>query len=275
MSTFETFKTLYTIQAQELSIQKGKLTIDILRTITTNNSKPLFIFDVDYVILNSSENGLKKHLNEGFATYHPALAADTWLTTYPLAKNQENYYDYNFHCEILAEIIEGASYSKKTIENIKERYNHIVDTVIPECIYQNILPFFEYYKDRADFILITSGAGEFQRRKLAAAMEKLHISPLAILYPEKLYKGIVIKKLYAGLIPEVSFANRSVYIFEDNIDELTDIAIENSKHEIHLIRIKQKDGNYNNKISTLDSLQEINGLEEENLLQNLQSLIDS
>lgn len=224
--------------------------IDTLKKATTLDPlQRTFAFDNDYTLLATEK--IKEHCNVAFAGYDPLFAPDIWLKTYPEAKTRENYYDLHAHLQILASKLKGDQ--EKNIAKLDQLVDEILEHHLPGLIYPHMHRFLSSFTEQYSFIIVSSGSGDYHRRKFAAMFQGLPALPQIIVHVENMDKGLVFKELIA----RYGFDTKVMYVFDDNVRELESIYTE-IKLPPHLLRVKQPGGRYNDKESKLAAIEEIN-----------------
>jgi hypothetical protein len=245
------YEELYKIDEYKIKSKQYSLYFDSLKKSTFDTSKPTYLFDVDHTLLNINE--LKEEFNSAFCQFNDVFKPSVWMDTYEEAKSRENYYDFPLHIAILAKKLDGKKETKHALENIMEK---TLVHIIPDIIHPNLFWQINAEKEHINLIIATAGDTTYHRMKIRALVAYLPLLPESIIYIEKTSKGDVVNELYKHLkLPE----EHELYVFDDNPSELEDIHQKCHGKKIHLIRVRQPNGHYNNKIvSTLIRSEEWN-----------------
>ncbi len=227
----------YKLDAHKVEKRAYNLFFDVLKQQNFDKTKATYVFDVDHTLLNV--NHLKEVFNHAFATFDPVFSPSVWLDTYPQAKTKENYYDYTQHMAILAQKSEG---NKEELMRLMER---TVAQAIPEMIHPNLLWQMQDERDHINVVLATAGETLYHRLKIRALLAYLPVLPNAIIYIERTSKGDALNELYKYFkLPD----EHETYLFDDNPSELEDVHQHCKGKKIHLIRVRQVNGHYNDKV---------------------------
>lgn len=234
------YQQYYQIEAKQIKKSEYLIYFDVLKNHSFDLKKTTFVFDVDHTLLNI--NQLKTTFNDAFAKYNQVFSPSVWSDTYESAKLKENFYDFPEHIAELSKKIDGKKETKEALVNLVQET--LLD-IIPEIIHPNLFWQIDSQKEHTNLVIATSGQSLFQRMKICALLSYLPTLPQVVIYIEKTSKGDAINELYKQFnLPD----NHQVYLFDDNPSELEDVHQKCSDKNIKLIRVRQPNGHYNNKI---------------------------
>ena len=251
-STLDNYRQRYLLGSVILEEKPRRLIIDQHQSNTIDTSQPVFVLDLDHTILNT--NALKDLLRHSLVEFD--ISPEQFDQTYKQAKNEDNFYDFNQHLQLLANLIAPVHQVSMVPTKIEEFLFQTIEKSASQLIYPNIKNWLEQSKPR-NVLIMTSGVGEWQRYKVSACLQALNWEPQAVLLVERTHKGWVVNKLFQ-LIQSPEYPEPTIVILDDNETEIEDMATKAPLPSVRLIRIKQPNGQYNDlKTDTKLGIQEL------------------
>ena len=267
----KTFLELYQkkYQLDHTIIKQGKesIALDQHKHATFDREKPIYIFDLDHTLLNTTT--LKETLRHALTSYD--VTPERWDATYKEAKTAQNFYDFEGHLDILATFISSLGKTVSTVQ-LQERLFAATSKQADSFIYPAIATYFEQHTP-ANWMILTSGSVTTQRHKITGILALLHQQPQLIAITANTFKGQVIRELYPILQQHITLPH--LVIVEDNLSELQDIQQQNPNLPLTLVRLKQPHGLYNSNKNTSSTIFDIDleAYPNHDLYQELQKIL--